>query len=422
MIKLRYSKRSKSKYISKVRSSNRKKRKISDKTIKKAIVKKIKQNNREYTPEFVSLTTNLSILGYTSILSTIQCTKEIITFLTGQPLKSCLSSTDKSTRGEKKIFLVCIAYWNENKQEPMLTILNMKDLDRCLASTVSLSVGEALRSTGGAIIKFNQQYSAKATRIPCGLHALHIASTHFNDMTFGKIKSISGISLDPHPSNVLNLAYYLHCGYNESDKDNPLNMKTEKISELYKALLNYNLKKYQKPISTRWLYQLTTAKLYLDWKDIHLQFSSWFINQLEKANKIPESYLKKWKTFYNFLQNDKLNIEIQIIDTNTTNLPSGFRANEMPDKVEQWINELQIAAEHPDEVFVEEMLLTHEALSTDEFDDLINRIGHGLVKALDAFKRWMDPWTHLPLSICRLGGIYGPDFAIAIIKFHQVPP
>ncbi|CAG8799776.1 1872_t:CDS:2, partial [Racocetra fulgida] len=53
------------------------------------------------------------------------------------------------------------------------------------------------------------------------------------------------------------------------------------------------------------------------------------------------------------------------LDTNTTNLPSGFRASEMPDKVEQWINELQIAAEHPDEVFVEEMLLAHEALSTD---------------------------------------------------------
>ncbi|CAG8851369.1 31378_t:CDS:1, partial [Racocetra persica] len=127
--------------------------------------------------------------------------------------------------------------------------------------------------------------------------------------------------------------------------------------------------------------------------------------QLEKANKIPESYLKKWKTFYSFLQNDKLNIKIQIMasfgewfyekvmffligkDTNTTNLPNGFRASEIPDKIEQWINELQIAAKHPDEVFVEEMLLAHETLSTDEFNDLINRIENGLVKALDAFKR-----------------------------------
>ncbi|CAG8515994.1 23962_t:CDS:2 [Cetraspora pellucida] len=74
-------------------------------------------------------------------------------------------------------------------------------------------------------------------------------------------------------------------------------------------------------------------------------------------------------------------------DTNTTNLPNRFRTSEMLDKVEQWINELQIAAEHPNEVFVEEMLLAHETLSTDEFNDLINRIEHGLVKALEAFKR-----------------------------------
>ncbi|CAG8768291.1 14242_t:CDS:2, partial [Racocetra persica] len=242
-----------------------KKRKISDKNIEKAIIKKIKQNNREYTPEFISMATNLSTFGHTSISSMIQCTKEIITFLTGRPSKSCLSS-------------ICISYWNENKQEPMLTILNMKDLDRCSASTVSLSVEEAIsknllnpaqcqywltdntaymsRSTAGAVVKFNQQYSAKTTRIPCGLHALHIAS----------------------------------------------------------------------------------------------------------------------------------------------------------------INDLQIASEHPDEVFVEKMLLAHETLSTDEFNDLINRIEYRLVKALDAFKWWMDPWTHLPLSICQLGGIHGPDFAVAIIK------
>ncbi|CAG8819548.1 22507_t:CDS:2, partial [Racocetra persica] len=115
--------------------------------------------------------------GHTSISLTIQYTKEIITFLTGQPPKSCLSPRDESTREEKKIFLVCISYWNENKQESMLTILNMKDLDHCSASTVSLSIGEAISknllnpaqcqywltdntaymsgSTAGAVVKFN---------------------------------------------------------------------------------------------------------------------------------------------------------------------------------------------------------------------------------------------------------------------------
>jgi len=31
------------------------------------------------------------------------------------------------------------------------------------------------------------------------------------------------------------------------------------------------------------------------------------------ADNVPESYLKKWKVFYVFLQNEKLNIEIQIM-------------------------------------------------------------------------------------------------------------
>src|SRR5690242_9463580 len=115
------------------------------------------------------MATNLSTFGHTSILSMIQYTKEIIIFLTGQPPKSYLSPStlsrwtkevaeisiqdnipqflnrfssyrilaNESTREEKKIFLVCIFYWNENKQEPMLTILNIKDLDCCSASTVS---------------------------------------------------------------------------------------------------------------------------------------------------------------------------------------------------------------------------------------------------------------------------------------------
>ncbi len=28
----------------------------------------------------------------------------------------------------------------------------------------------------------------------------------------------------------------------------------------------------------------------------------------------------------------------------------------------------------------------------------------------------MDPWTHLPLSICQLEGINSPDFAVAVVK------
>ncbi len=308
----------------------------------------------------------------------------------------------------------------------MLTILSMKDLDRYIASIVSSSIGETINmhslnlakcqywltdntaymfgSKGGAVVEFNKLYSAKAIRIPCGLHILYIASVTFDNITFGKINSPSGLSLHPHPFNVLNLAYHLHCGYNESNKDNPLNMKTKTISKLYMTLMNYNLKRYQKPISSHWLYQLTTARQYLDNRDSHLQFSEWFVHHLEAANNVPEGYLKKWKTFHDFLQNDKLNIEIQVMvrfgewfyekimffliskDNSTYPLPNGFRASEMSDKVKQWIDELQIAIENPSEVFIEELLLAYEILSENEFLDLENRIKSGLVKALEAFK------------------------------------
>jgi len=115
-------------------------------------------------------------------------------------------------------------------------------------------------SKNGAVVNFNQRSGANAGRIPCGLHA----ATAFDNTTFGKINSPSGLSLNPHPFNVINLAYHLHSGYNEYDKDNPLNMKNETIKKLYKTLLNVDFNKYQKPITSRWLYQLITARQYLE--------------------------------------------------------------------------------------------------------------------------------------------------------------
>ncbi|CAB4496340.1 unnamed protein product [Rhizophagus irregularis] len=87
----------------------------------------------------------------------------------------------------------------------------------------------------GAVVKFNKLYSVNAIRIPCRLHALHIASTTFDNVIFEKISSHSELSLYSHPFNIINLAYYLHCGYNEFNNENLLNMKTETI-------INYCLK------------------------------------------------------------------------------------------------------------------------------------------------------------------------------------
>jgi len=47
---------------------------------------------------------------------------------------------DESTRGEKKVFLVCFAYWNNKKEEPMLTLATMTDINRCTGTEVANAV------------------------------------------------------------------------------------------------------------------------------------------------------------------------------------------------------------------------------------------------------------------------------------------
>jgi fumarate reductase subunit C len=341
----------------------------------------------------------------------------------------------------------------------------MKDLDRCNSDTVSTSVLEAIRSfnldpkhclywltdntnymsgsKGGAVINFNQKCETNTIRIPCSLHAVHIAAITFDNTVFGKISSPSGLSLSPHPFNVINLAYHLHSGYNESNKDNPLNMKNETINKMYKALLNIDLKKYQKPITSRWLYQLTTAKQYLECRELHFTFADWFIKKLEGSRNVPEGYLHKWKTFLEFLQNEKLNIEILIMvkfgewfyermmyfligsDTNSSHsLPNGYRAHQMPDMVQIWISELENIIHKPEEIFADELSTASDHLDEQDFLDLAQRIQVGIEKTLNVFKKWMITWTKFPLCICSLGGEHGPKFAQAVLHVifsHSLP-
>jgi len=67
---------------------------------------------------------------------------------------------------------------------------------------------------------------------------------NFENAAFEKLDSLSGLSLKEHSYNLINLAFYLYDGYDESNKDNPLNIKAETIYQLYKELLDYNLTKY----------------------------------------------------------------------------------------------------------------------------------------------------------------------------------
>src|SRR5207248_1370340 len=87
----------------------------------------------------------------------------------------------------------------------------------------------------GAVRQFNLMANANYFCIPCELHAAQIALMNFENIAFGKLDSQVGLSLKEHPHNLLNLAFYLHNGYNESNSDNPLNINTKVIQQLYKV-------------------------------------------------------------------------------------------------------------------------------------------------------------------------------------------
>ncbi|CAB4445243.1 unnamed protein product [Rhizophagus irregularis] len=50
-------------------------------------------------------------------------------------------------------------------------------------------------------------------------------------------------------------------------------------------------------------------------------------------------------------------------------------------------------------------------LSDDEFSELINGLQNEVKKAFELNVKWLNCWLHLPLSICRLGGSHGKQFA-----------
>ena len=100
--------------------------------------------------------------------------------------------------------------------------------------------------------------------------------------------------------------------------------------------------------------------------------------------------------------------------TSSKPLPNGYRAHQMPEMVEIWIDELKNALQNPDEIFIEELLTAHDLLNEQEFLNLADRVQLGIEKAFEAFKKWMITWTHLPFCICSLGGENGPEFAQAV--------
>ncbi|CAG8832650.1 4458_t:CDS:1, partial [Racocetra persica] len=170
---------------------------------------------------------------------------------------------DESTQREAKVLIIWISYWNYIKEKPTITVIKVKDLINCNSETVSTAVLEACQQNridsqkyyfwltdntayissevNGMVAKFNSLAASKLFQIPCGLHAIHIALIHFENMAFEKLDSVKRLLLKKHPYNLLNLAFYLHDRYNISDKNNPLNLKSGMLKELYKIVFNFEM-------------------------------------------------------------------------------------------------------------------------------------------------------------------------------------
>lgn len=114
------------------------------------------------------------------------------------------------------------------------------------------------------------------------MHVLHLILNNFEEIAFGKLPITMGFSKTRHPFNLLYLVWMLHNGYDPSDKDSPLNIKSETIQDLER-------------------------------RNIHIEFVAWFLLKLKSLKKALHSYIQKWELFQSWLNDSELNIEIQCL-------------------------------------------------------------------------------------------------------------
>ncbi|RIB08610.1 hypothetical protein C2G38_2045009 [Gigaspora rosea] len=107
-------KRKRSKYISRIRAVASRKSLSSSQSLKASILTQLMKNKRQYTTQFINMTTRLSQINQISFRSTIQAAQIIMGFLTGEDLS--LSLTRQS-----------VVKWNQEISELYISqILNQQ--------------------------------------------------------------------------------------------------------------------------------------------------------------------------------------------------------------------------------------------------------------------------------------------------------
>ncbi|RIB28832.1 hypothetical protein C2G38_1349514 [Gigaspora rosea] len=286
-------------HISRVRAAACKPLIVNSQNLKATIQATLMKNKYQYSTGFINLATQISQINQMSFRSTIQVTNSILGFLTEESLPLSISRQsiirwnkeiseihvnkifnqdifseyftfgimlDESTRGQQKIFMLCVISWDSKSNKPSFQVLEMKDLVACTGKSIAQTLQDTFNhfklnpqqcfvcvtdntnymsgKTGGAISLFNKLNNTNMFRIPCGLHVAHIIMNNFEEAAFGKLPSVSGFSQKEHPANLLYLAWELHDGYSKSDKDKPMGIRSDYICQLYKERFNYQLKNY----------------------------------------------------------------------------------------------------------------------------------------------------------------------------------
>ncbi|CAG8841654.1 7562_t:CDS:1, partial [Racocetra persica] len=189
----------------------------------------IMKNKRQYATRFINLATQVSQINQMSFRSTIQVTHSFLDFLIGEDSSLSISAqsvirwnkeiseihvnkmfnrsscseyftfgiaADESTRGQHKIFVLCVMFWNSKDNKPDFQVLSMKDLNSCKRKSVAQAIFDTFShfklnaqqcfvcisdntnymsgKAGGAISLFNQLNNANLFRIPCAFHVARI--------------------------------------------------------------------------------------------------------------------------------------------------------------------------------------------------------------------------------------------------------
>src|SRR6185369_3342254 len=82
----------KNNYISKIRSAIQNAKQLTPNEFQSQSYKLFKKNKKEYSPEFVKLAIDISLVGHTSITAAVDCTKSFYRFLTGEDPEKWISS------------------------------------------------------------------------------------------------------------------------------------------------------------------------------------------------------------------------------------------------------------------------------------------------------------------------------------------